>query len=79
MLCIGSYKALTTVTVCFSIVSSSSFLRALIRYLLSWIYFFADSGHGGQTKDLDGDEVDGMDEGKHLLKIGDCLLTCCEQ
>lgn len=22
-----------------------------------------DSGHGGQTKDLDGDEVDGYDEG----------------
>ena len=23
-----------------------------------------DSGHGGQTKDLDGDEADGYDEGK---------------
>lgn len=23
----------------------------------------ADSGHGGQTKDLDGDEADGYDEG----------------
>jgi hypothetical protein len=22
-----------------------------------------DSGHGGQTKDLDGDEADGYDEG----------------
>lgn len=31
------------------------------------IYFFfvlaLDSGHGGQTKDLDGDEADGFDEG----------------
>lgn len=24
----------------------------------------SDSGHGGQTRDLDGDEVDGYDEGK---------------
>lgn len=23
-----------------------------------------DSGHGGQTRDLDGDEADGWDEGK---------------
>ena len=26
-----------------------------------------DSGHGGQTKDLDGDEADGFDEGEVLL------------
>jgi len=25
-----------------------------------------DSGHGGQTKDLDGDEEDGYDEGDRL-------------
>lgn len=25
-----------------------------------------DSGHGGQTRDLDGDEVDGLDEGNPL-------------
>ena len=25
-----------------------------------------DSGHGGQTKDLDGDEADGYDEGKYV-------------
>jgi hypothetical protein len=24
---------------------------------------YLDSGHGGQTKDLDGDEIDGFDEG----------------
>lgn len=23
----------------------------------------SDSGHGGQTRDLDGDEIDGFDEG----------------
>ena len=31
-----------------------------------------DSGHGGQTEDLDGDEEDGYDEGKliqHLSKL----------
>lgn len=26
-------------------------------------YNHIDSGHGGQTKDLDGDEADGYDEG----------------
>jgi hypothetical protein len=26
-----------------------------------------DSGHGGQTKDLDGDEADGFDEGSSIL------------
>lgn len=26
-------------------------------------YFRADSGHGGQTRDLNGDEIDGFDEG----------------
>lgn len=29
--------------------------------------FFHYSGHGGQTKDLDGDEADGYDEGKIFL------------
>ena len=28
--------------------------------------FYSDSGHGGQTKDLDGDEEDGYDEGMGL-------------
>ena len=36
------------------------------------MYFFSlssfpDSGHGGQTKDLDGDEGDGYDEGCSIL------------
>ena len=28
-----------------------------------------DSGHGGQTKDLDGDEADGYDEGEGFVWI----------
>ena len=32
-----------------------------------------DSGHGGQTRDLDGDEVDGLDEG-NLLRFRLWLL-----
>lgn len=30
-----------------------------------WLLRSADSGHGGQVKDIDGDEVDGYDEGTH--------------
>lgn len=29
--------------------------------------FFHYSGHGGQTKDLDGDEADGHDEGMFVV------------
>lgn len=32
----------------------------------------SDSGHGGQTKDLDGDEADGYDEGALTDKIPLC-------
>ena len=32
-----------------------------------------DSGHGGQTKDLDGDEEDGYDEGGFYLSTGTYL------
>ena len=32
-----------------------------------------DSGHGGQTKDLDGDEEDGYDEGGFYLSISTYL------
>ena len=44
----------------FSIVSS--FYKFLFRS-----YSLLDSGHGGQTKDLDGDEADGFDEGCFIL------------
>ena len=44
-------------TRCFSTVSMniSDYKGVDLMYL--------DSGHGGQTKDLDGDEADGFDEG----------------
>lgn len=29
--------------------------------------FIPDSGHGGRTRDLDGDELDGWDEGGAIL------------
>lgn len=36
-----------------------------------------DSGHGGQTPDLDGDEADGMDEGKSLCtRVPSIKLRC---
>lgn len=38
----------------------------IIKFYWCWI---ADSGHGGQTKDRDGDEADGYDEGLHLASI----------
>jgi hypothetical protein len=44
-------------TRCFSIVCLA--ILKLVRAFSSCL----DSGHGGQTKDLDGDEEDGYDEG----------------
>lgn len=44
---------------CFFTVS----FRISIATLFSLSYC-ADSGHGGQTPDLDGDEIDGYDEGQ---------------
>jgi hypothetical protein len=34
-----------------------------------------DSGHGGQTKDLDGDEADGYDEGVLLPHHADLVVN----
>jgi hypothetical protein len=45
---------------CSSIASSFILIIHLLRLV---IVRRADSGHGGQTKDLDGDEADGYDEG----------------
>jgi hypothetical protein len=42
-----------------SLASNLSLLRLLI--------VIQDSGHGGQTKDLDGDEGDGYDEGQFVV------------
>jgi len=57
-------------TPCFSIVGCRVlclffiFIFILFYFLkLIWILLL-DSGHGGQTRDLDGDEADGWDEGK---------------
>lgn len=36
-------------------------------YIIFLISFLSDSGHGGQTKDVDGDEADGYDEGCPIL------------
>jgi hypothetical protein len=36
-----------------------------------------DSGHGGQTKDLDGDEADGYDEGQCLGHYWDTSDSTC--
>lgn len=41
---------------------SSSIVRRAVSDLVSFADHEADSGHGGQTKDLDGDEGDGYDE-----------------
>ena len=52
---------------CFCIVCVFSFFRFVFGF------FFerrcVDSGHGGQTKDLDGDEADGWDEGTFLISL----------
>ena len=50
---------LTLMILCFSTVS------VFANRTLSMLRGLLDSGHGGQTKDLDGDEDDGYDEGKH--------------
>jgi hypothetical protein len=39
------------------------------------LYCYLDSGHGGQTKDLDGDEDDGYDEGASHFLDPDFLST----
>jgi len=43
----------------FSIVS-----ELFIFHITHCLCFFLDSGHGGQIRDMDGDEVDGYDEGE---------------
>ena len=47
----------------FHCTSSSSFA---VKILLMLLTAALDSGHGGQTKDSDGDEGDGYDEGGHM-------------
>jgi hypothetical protein len=64
-------------TLCFFIVCVFPLLKLVYRGLICYL----DSGHGGQTKDLDGDEDDGYDEGAShyldpdFLSTGDCQLS----
>jgi hypothetical protein len=37
--------------------------------------FAPDSGHGGKTRDLDGDEPDGWDEGGAVMLSSPTVLT----
>jgi metacaspase-1 len=39
---------------------------APLNTLRSHVGFVVDSGHGGRTRDQDGDEIDGWDEGKAI-------------
>lgn len=58
---------------CFSIVCLLNLYRSTI-----FLREFTDSGHGGQTKDLDGDEADGFDEGTMTFpsrRFCVCILT----
>lgn len=43
---------------------SFSIVRAIYIPHHTLLIFFLDSGHGGQIRDTDGDEIDGYDEGE---------------
>ena len=61
--CVGSFTVRSRMIHYFCIVCSSSpHLFIIIIIIINDRYL--DSGHGGQTRDLDGDEADGWDEGK---------------
>ena len=45
-----------------------------IPHALSYL-FSTDSGHGGQTKDTDGDEGDGFDEGLSFMHCALYILN----
>jgi hypothetical protein len=52
--------------------NDSLFLHCKPVSCMIYIYFpsfpiFTDSGHGGQSKDVDGDEADGFDEGSFFV------------
>ena len=49
---------------CFSTASRRFLVPSVITNLV-----VLDSGHGGQTKDLNGDEVDGFDEGAYWFEF----------
>ena len=45
------------------------FLAQSPRILYAFLHLYLDSGHGGQTPDLDGDEADGFDEGSVFARF----------
>lgn len=59
--------------VCSFTVRLSSVILSSVSKTLIFPFLLLDSGHGGQTKDLDGDEVDGMDEGRDVHNV---VLEC---
>jgi hypothetical protein len=46
----------------------------LLKLVQQAFNYCLDSGHGGQTKDLDGDEEDGYDEGLSQLPHADLFV-----
>ena len=42
---------------------------SFMAYISFLFLLMLDSGHGGQTKDLDGDEADGFDEGGSIFRF----------
>ena len=58
--CNGLCVVLRPMMLYFSIVSQ---FMCELKYIYIFFVLALDSGHGGQTKDLDGDEADGFDEG----------------
>ena len=52
-------------------IPSSSIVCAFLFWRFLFLKLRQDSGHGGQTRDLDGDEVDGWDEGPTELLYSD--------
>jgi hypothetical protein len=60
--CSGSLLARNLMILSFSTVSRGSTQITIVQLSP------ADSGHGGQIKDTDGDEFDGYDEGGNITK-----------
>ena len=73
-LCVGLYGVRNRMIRYFCIVCFFFlfFLVSLLFFLKKFIDDdddCLDSGHGGQTRDLDGDEADGWDEGKFCYPL----------
>ena len=52
---------------------------SLFKLVQKAIDYYLDSGHGGQTEDLDGDEEDGYDEGLSQLPESPCRPFCSQE